>query len=286
MSSESTPNPATLSSSLTPARPARPVAPWIGGKRQLAERVIALIERMPHRLYAEAFVGQGGVFLRRPFRAPAEAVNDINRDVVTLFRILQRHYLPFVEMMRWYLTSRAEFERLAATPADTLTDLERAARFLYLQRTTFGGGVRSRSFGVSIGPARFDITRLVPLLEAVHERLASVTIECLPWAEFLERYDRPEALFYLDPPYWGSEDDYGTGIWKRTDFARLADRLRMLKGRFLLSLNDVPEVRRIFVGFWMEQVRTTYMMGREGGDAGGALELLISAVEPPAAGLL
>ena len=282
MSNESTPNPATLVS----ARPARPVAPWIGGKRQLAERVIGLIERIPHRLYAEPFVGQGGVFLRRPFRAQGEVVNDINRDVVTLFRVLQRHYLPFLEHMRWSLTSRAEFERLAATPADTLTDLERSARFLYLQRTAFGGRVRGRTFGVTDGPARFDVTKLGPILDAVHERLAGVTIECLPWAEFIERYDRPEALFYLDPPYWGSEDDYGAGLWKRRDFARLAERLRQLKGRFLLSINDVPEVRRIFAGFWREEVRTTYTIGLDAGVAGAARELLISAEEPPPAGLL
>lgn len=272
-------------STLISARPARPLAPWIGGKRQLAEHVIALIERIPHRLYAEPFVGQGGVFLRRPFRAPGEVVNDINRDVVTLFRVLQRHYLPFLEHMRWSLTSRAEFERLLATPPETLTDLERSARFLYLQRTAFGGRVRGRTFGVSDGPARFDVTKLGPILDAVHERLAGVTIECLPWAEFLERYDRPDALFYLDPPYWGSEDDYGSDLWRRSDFPRLADRLRQLKGRFLLSINDVPEVRRIFAAFWMEPVKVTYTIGIKHGQH-EASELLISACEPPAAGLL
>jgi DNA adenine methylase len=140
--------------------------------------------------------------------------------------------------------------------------------------------VRSRSFGVSIGPARFDITRLVPLLEAVHERLASVTIECLPWSEFITRYDRPDTLFYLDPPYWGSEDDYGRGLRKRSDFGRLAEQLRGIEGRFLLSLNDVPEIRRIFGGFWMEQVATSYTVGIKGGEAGGALEPLIADQEP------
>lgn len=273
-------------STLISARPARPLAPWIGGKRQLAEHVIGLIERIPHRLYAEPFVGQGGVFLRRPFRAPGEVVNDINRDVVTLFRVLQRHYLPFLEHMRWSLTSRAEFERLLATPPETLTDLERSARFLYLQRTAFGGRVRGRTFGVSDGPARFDVTKLGPILDAVHERLAGVTIECLPWAEFLERYDRPDALFYLDPPYWGSEDDYGSDLWRRSDFPRLADRLRQLKGRFLLSINDVPEVRRIFAGFWMEQVKVTYTIAVKSTGSLESSELLISACEPPAAGLL
>ncbi|MEK7754957.1 MAG: DNA adenine methylase [Acidobacteriota bacterium] len=267
MESESTP---------IPARPARPLAPWLGGKRHLAERIVDRIRAIPHRLYAEPFLGQGGVFLRRPFKAHAEVVNDVNRDLVTMFRVLQRHYLPFVEMMRWYVTSRAEFERLASTPPATLTDLERAARFLYLQRTAFGGKVAGQNFGVSYGPGRFDITRLVPLLEAVHERLAGVTIECLPWSEFLERYDQPGALFYLDPPYWGSEEDYGVGVWRRGDFARLAALLRTLKGRFILSLNDAPEVRRQFEAFHIEMVETTYTVASKSGPTPTVPELLIS----------
>lgn len=263
-------------SSLIPVRPARPIAPWIGGKRNLAETVIAEIERMPHGLYVEPFVGMAGVFLRRPFKAPAEVINDINREVVTLFRVLQRHYQAFLDMLKWQLTSRAEFERLKASAPDTLTDLERAARFLYLQRTTFGGRVRGQTFGVSYGPARFDVTKLVPLLEAVHERLAGVSIECLPWLEFLDRYDRPETLFYCDPPYAGCEDDYGKALWSPDDFGRLADRLRRIKGQFLVSLNDVPTVRAAFKGCRMRPVATTYTIAKNSSPAGGARELLIS----------
>ena len=85
---------------------------------------------IPHDTYAEAFVGMGGVFLRRSARPRAEVINDRGRDVANLFRILQRHYPQFLETLRFQLTTRAEFERLVATRADTLTDLERAARFL------------------------------------------------------------------------------------------------------------------------------------------------------------
>jgi DNA adenine methylase len=162
--------------------PISPVAPWRGGKRNLARRLVERIDAIPHTTYAEPFVGMGGVFLRRRRVPKAEAINDYGRDVATFFRILQRHYVPFMEMMRFQLTTRAEFERLGATDPDTLTDLERAARFLYLQRITFGGNVKARSFGVS--PERrasFDVTRLGPMLEDLHTRLAGVVIECLPW---------------------------------------------------------------------------------------------------------
>ena len=161
---------------------------------------------------------------------------------------------------------------------DTLTDLERAARFLYLQRTAFGGKVSGRSFGVARErPARFNLTTLEPMLEDLHSRLAGVVIECLDWSDFIPRYDSAETLFYLDPPYWGCEDDYGKAMFERADFLRLALLLGGIRGRFILSLNDLPEVRETFAGFEMTEIRTTYTISSKRNDpAGSRAELLIS----------
>lgn len=239
---------------LRPVAPARPVAPYIGGKKHLAERLAARIAAVPHDSYVEPFVGMGGVFLRRRRAPKQEVINDISGDVATFFRILQRHYGPFMDMLRWQVAGRQEFERLLASDPATLTDMERAARFLYLQRAAYGGKVAGRSFGVSPGaPSRFDVTRLAKLLDDLHERLAGVVIECLPYAEVITRYDRPGTLFYLDPPYHGSETDYGAGVFAAADFRRLADQLAGIAGRFILSINDTrprcarpspPSIRR------------------------------------------
>ena len=263
---------------LTATAPTVPVAPYLGGKKLLARRIIERLRAVPHTCYVEPFVGLGGVFLRRDFRARAEVINDVSRDVATLFRVLQRHYVPLMDMLRWQLTGRAEFERLVAAAPDTLTDLERAARFLYLQRVAAGGKVRGRSFGVSVtASARFDVTKLGAILEDVHERLAGVVIECLPYADLIARYDRPGTLFYLDPPYAGSEDDYGKGVFGPEDFARLAELLAGIAGRFILSINDTPEIRETFRAFRIEAVETTYTIARRTGTGGGrAGELLIS----------
>lgn len=256
-----------------PVEPARPVAGYIGGKRNLASRLIRLIASTPHDLYAEAFVGMGGVFFRRDRRPGTEVINDISADVTTLFRILQRHYQAFLDTLKWQLSSRAEFERLMRVDPTTLTDLERAARFLYLQRTAFGGKVTGRNFGISrTGPARFDLTKLVPMLEAVHDRLAPVTIERLPFDRFIKRWDRPGALFYLDPPYWGCEADYGADVFSPADFERLRGLLETLQGRFILSINDRPEVRAIFDRFTIEPVDLNY---RISGGVTEAKELII-----------
>ena len=252
-----------------------PVAPWQGGKRNLARRIIDRLAAIPHDAYVEPFVGMGGVFLRRSFKPRAEVINDLNQDVANLFRVLQRHYVALMDMLRWQVTSRAVFERLLRTAPDSLTDLERAARFLYLQRTAFGGKVTGQNFGVSPGlPGRFDVAKLGTILEAVHERLAGVVIERLAWEELIRRYDRAGTLFYLDPPYWGCEDDYGQGLFKPADFERMAEMLASLKGRFLLSINDTPEVRKVFRRFRVEGVPTTYTIGTA--PAKGVRELLIS----------
>ncbi|CUW95156.1 MULTISPECIES: DNA adenine methylase [Rhizobium/Agrobacterium group] len=249
---------------LMPVAPATPPAPYIGGKRVLAKAIIARINETPHESYAEAFVGMGGVFLRRNLQPRMEVINDISGDVANLFRILQRHYPQFMETLRYQVTSRREFDRLSRTDPSTLTDLERAARFLYLQRTAFGGKVAGQNFGVSMQGARFNLLKLAPQLEAIHERMAGVVIEQLPWRRFIERYDRAGMLFYLDPPYYGNETDYGSGVFAREEFAEMADVLGRIKGRFILSLNAVPEVYEIFRIFKIMEIDCTYSLHGQG----------------------
>ncbi|NBC35561.1 DNA adenine methylase [Novosphingobium sp. FSY-8] len=265
-----------LQDGLTPVAAVRPLAPYMGGKRNLAKRLIERISAVSHTTYAEVFVGMGGVFFRRDLRPACEVINDWSEDVSTFFRVLQRHYVPFMEMLRWQVTSRAGFEKLLAMPADSLTDLERSARFLYLQRIAFGGKVTGRNFGVALDrPARFDISKVGPMIEAAHERLSGVVIERLPWSAFVARYDRPGTLFYLDPPYHGCEADYGEGMFTRDQFAAMADQLRGIAGRFILSINDTPEIRGTFAGFNIEPVGVRYTVGGTS-NAHMARELIIS----------
>ena len=240
-------------------RPIPTIAGYVGGKRVLAKTLIPKIAAIPHELYCEPFLGMGGVFFKRTAKPQIEAVNDRSKDVSTFFRVLQRHYQAFLDMLKWQVASRAEFERLLKTNPDTLTDLERSARFLYLQKMSFGGKVDGRSFGISTtGGAKFDLMKLVPLLAAAHERLAGVYVECLTWQDFIKRWDRPYALFFIDPPYWGVEDYYGKAMFDRAEYEEMSEALVGLSGRFILTLNDVPEVRRIFAWATIEAVTLNY----------------------------
>ena len=258
---------------------AEPVAPWFGGKKRLAKLIIARIEEIPHSCYAEPFVGMGGVFLRRGRKPKTEVINDAEGEVVNLFRIMREHPDELNRQLRWQMPARAEFRRLIAVPAETLTDVQRAARFVYLQRLSFGGKptMDATPGQIGFGPAgskNVHYRHIQQQIAAVHDRLGRVQIECMGWDVFIKRYDRPTTLFYLDPPYWGHEQDYGKGKFAQGDFETMAAILKALKGRFILSLNDRPEVRALFGGFQIAAVETRYTANSKSNRM--AAELLIS----------
>lgn len=257
---------------LQPITARRSPLAWLGGKSRLADRII---ERMPpHTTYCEVFAGAAWVLFRKP-ESKVEVINDINRDLVTLYRCVKHHLAELVAQFRWMLVARDEFDRFLATPAETLTDIQRAARFYYLAKASFGARINKPTFGISAGgPPRLNLLRIEEDLSEAHLRLARVFIEHRPYDQVIDRMDRPETLFYLDPPYWGCEGDYGPAIFGREDFTRLADQLGSVKGQFILSLNDRPEVREVFGRFHIEAVRTSYSINAHKNQAAG--EVLIT----------
>lgn len=253
---------------------AKPPAPYLGGKRNLAARLCALIDEIPHHTYVEPFVGMGGVFLRRPTPAPVEVINDLSGDVANLFRVVRRHYQPFVDELAFLPASRDEFERQKRLDPDALTDIERAVRFLYLQRLCFGGRVCGRTFGVrKEQSSRVQLGRLRAELRALSRRLEPVTIERLPYQDVIRRYDSPRTLFYLDPPYDETEG-YG-GDFGRADYLAMADQLAAIAGQFVLSINDTPFVREAFARFDIAPIATTWTLGTRNAGAQRVGELLI-----------
>jgi DNA adenine methylase len=157
------------------------------------------------------------------------------------------------------LISRDEFERLKTSPPETLTDIQRAARFLYLQQMAFDGHIDSPTFGYAATRApKLNLLRIEEELSAAHLRLSRAYIECLPYGELIQRYDSAGSLFYIDPPYWDCENYYGKGIFAKDDFAKLAAQLASIQGKFILSLNDTAGVRETFKAFMLESVKVNY----------------------------
>ena len=227
---------------------------YIGGKNRLAKQLISLFPS--HTTYVEPFAGGAQVFFHKE-RSPVEVLNDLDGEIVNFFRVCQWHYEELVRYLKFCLVSRQLYEQLAATDPRFLTDVQRAGRFFYLQKNCYGGLVLSRNYhyGVTKRP-NYTVERIPHIIRATHERLQGVQIECLPYENILERYDRPTTLFYLDPPYYDRKL-YRFNFTK-DDFLLLNERLRKLKGSFVLSLNDVPEVRQIFAHFQIKGVALAY----------------------------
>lgn len=244
--------------------------PYIGGKNRLAAKIIALLPE--HTTYVEPFAGGAQVlFHKQPSKV--EVLNDLNGEICNFFRVCQWHHEELVRYLRYCLMSRKLYQILAASNPESLTDVQRAGRFFYLQKNSFGGLVIKQNYHYTVvHQSNYNPARIPEVIKMAHERLERVQIECLPYEKILEKYDRPTTLFYLDPPYW-NRYLYRFNL-SEADFIALEKRLHQIKGKFILSLNDCPEVRDLFRAFHIRSESMAYSAQRKAGKTYG--ELLIS----------
>lgn len=259
-----------------------PIIPWIGGKRRLADRLLPYFPA--HQCYVEPFAGGAALFFLRQMPADVEVLNDVNGELVNLYRVVKNHLEEFVRQFKWALSSRQVFKWLQITPEETLTDIQRAARFFYLQQSAFGARVQGQSYGVATTtPPGLNLLRIEENLSAAHLRLANAYIENLPWAECVKRYDRPHTFFFMDPPYWETEG-YGVGFgWE--EYELLARTLAGLKGKAIVTLNDHPDIRELFKDFAMESTDIRYTVGGGAGVERSELVIFSWDVKNEPAGL-
>ena len=246
-----------------------PIIPWQGGKRRFAKHILPLF--LDHECYVEPFAG-GAAILFMKEQSHVEVLNDINGELVNLYRILQHHLEEFVKQFKWTLISRENFNRLKDTPSESLTDIQRAARFYYLQKMSFGAKVSGQTFGTATtSPPRLNLLRIEEELSAAHLRLTRVFIEHLHWEECIKRYDRPHTLFYCDPPYWATA---GYGVdFGFNNYERMAELAKTIQGKMIISVNDISEMREMFKGLEMSSVVINYTIS--GGKGKDAAELII-----------
>jgi DNA adenine methylase len=234
---------------------------YVGGKNRLANQIIALFPT--HQTYVEAFAGGAQIFFRKE-PSNVEVLNDLDNEIVNFYRVCQNHYGELLRYFRFALVSRTVFALHKTTRPETLTDVQRAARYLYLLRNSFASLVINPVYHRNvIQKPGFNLERLPELIENAHKRLERVQIECAPYEEILHYFDRKGTLFFCDPPYYGRKlyhHNFG-----HADFERLAERLSNIVGKFVLTLNDVPEVRALFSRFLMEKVDLHYTSQKHAG---------------------
>ncbi len=239
------------------SKPLKSPLGYLGGKSRLAKRIV---EKIPaHTCYVEPFCGGAWVyFTKKP--SCVEILNDRDGELANFWNVIRHHLPEFLRYLDFTIVSRAEFEREKNQNPGLLTDVQRAVRYYRLQRMGFGGRTVNRTFGTGIvRPSSLNLLTVEEKLRITHNRMARTTIENLDACDCIRRYDSPETFFYIDPPYW--EADFYAVSFKGDDFLRLRDTLMNVQGRFILSLNDTPEVREIFKDFQIESIETKYTLG-------------------------
>src|SRR5580658_10677555 len=108
--------------------------PYIGGKRAIADQIIALFPK--HTTYVEPFAGGAQVFFRKE-PSKVEVLNDLDHEIVNFYRVCQQHYEELVRYLKFSVVSRAWFDLLYQTDPEKLTDVQRAARNFYLSKTCY-----------------------------------------------------------------------------------------------------------------------------------------------------
>ena len=117
-----------------------------------------------------------------------------------------------------------------------MTDIQRAARFFYLQHNAFGGKTVQQHFGTATTSKAWDASQIEVKLKTAKDRLKGVYIENESWDRCFKRYDREHTFFYADPPYWqtaGYDQSFG---WEQYEL--LAKVMAESKGKVMLSIND------------------------------------------------
>ena len=222
------------------------LANWKGGKARTASKLLPLFP--PHRCYVEPFGGMASLLLNKP-TSDVEVYNDRDERLVGLFAVMKYHGEAFDRELDGVLTSRSIFERYRDRTG--VTDIQRAAQFLYSLVFSFGG--QGETFPAVSTKHFISVAELRTRAAMAKERLQHVTVECLDWEEVIQRYDSPDTFFFCDPPYLQTSG-YRAQFLDR-DHAVLAARITSIQGKFIMTNSDLPAVRQLYRGFPMTVLR-------------------------------
>lgn len=216
--------------------------PWIGGKKLLRKHILSQFPNEKYERYIEVFGGAGWILFSQDRHAPFEVFNDVNGELINLYRVVKCHSEPLQKELEWLFVSREQFYDELYQNLSGMTDIQRAARFFCLIKESFGADCKSFSMKSR------DIHKAVDYLKEVSKRLNRVLIENQDFERLIKTYDRLDALFYLDPPYYEAEKYY-PDRFNPEDHNRLRKCLEDIKGKFILSYNDCPQIRELYEGY-------------------------------------
>lgn len=244
---------------MTTETPTRPILRYHGGKWELGPWIIDHFP--PHRVYTEVYGGGGSVLLRKA-RSYAEIYNDLDGEVVNLFRVVRDHGPALRRALELTPYARAEFD-LSYEPTED--PIERARRIVVRSYMGFGGNLgrptasgkpQRTGFRMTSHDAGRNCARVwenfPDAIDAITARLRGVVIENREAIDVLLRNDTPETLHYVDPPYVQATRDRGSDYrfeMNDDDHRKLAEVLNSLEGAVVLSGYPSALYEDLFAGW-------------------------------------
>lgn len=220
----------------------KPLISYYGGKQRIASQIVPHLDAIPHTVYAEPFAGGLAVLFakHRPQVSNnhhyLEAINDISEDLINLYRVAREQPAEFERWMQLTPYSQAEHRKAIEILRNPESSewMKAWAYYVNIQQSfanTLNAGWRASVYGRNQA-ATWDVKR--KRIPECLERLADVHIACEDALRFIERWDSPQTLFYVDPPYPGSEQGHYDG-YTLDDWAALCDALDNAQCSYVLS---------------------------------------------------
>ena len=206
--------------------------------------------------------------------AKQEILNDINGDLINLYRQVQAHPDALIRELRLLQNSRHTFCQFRQQYMQRFTtEIQRAAQYLYCNWFSFGGHGTSFAVSRTRGVSKRNLMKKIA---RVSRRLDKVVIENLDWERCIILYDYPEALFFIDPPYTaGKTSSYD--MWTVANLDHLHDILLKVKGNWIVTINDCPDARSIFNAHHLHAIQTKFSLSKPKGETRAKKgELIIS----------
>ncbi|WP_069637172.1 DNA adenine methylase [Campylobacter pinnipediorum] len=226
---------------------------WVGGKSKLAKDIIALMPK--HDKYVEVFGGALSVFYQKS-PSKCEILNDINGELINLHRIIKTRPQSLNIELNNMLRSREIFYLIKDKKLKPRNNIQRAALYFYLISLSFGS--KGNNFAMAKGRNPKNIYRDFTLQS---RRLKRAIIENMSYERLIKEYDSKDTLFYLDPPYVGTESYYKTPKdFNIADHKNLSYILSNINAKFILSYNDCDLVRELYSDFTIKELSIRYTL--------------------------
>ena len=247
----------------------KPPISRMGGKSKLRKTIIEMIPE--HSCYIELFFGAGWVYFGKE-PSKVEVINDIDKELINLFKMIKYHAPEIERQLEYEFSGRDVFEEYKHCTLEYLTEIHRAVRFLYLISQSFAGKGKDFGYGTTSRPKPQIFYKDV--LDDLKERLRNPYVENLSFEKIIDKYDREHSFFFCDPPYFETAG-YGNEFGEK-EHLLLRDKLKGMKGKFLLTINDHPKVREWYEGFNIKEVEVNYSISRKEEARGRYKELIIT----------